>query len=145
MNKTSIVDSNNDYSEAFLDTSKLIEKIYPFSLILKNEETNEKFCNELMEKFNLPKANISAKNDLIYEFVQVENKSESKKDLHFKSMHNSENTYSIDMIRGHANNIKHPDSNFIMNKYHSSQIVDLMLSHAAEYDFCLIGPQGLFI
>lgn len=148
MNKINLVDSNESnhlYSEKFLDTSKLIEKIYPFSLILKDEETNGKFCNELMEKFNLPKANISVKNknDLFYEFIEVESKSDSTKEIKFKSLHKPENVYSIDMIRGHANTARQADSNFIMNKYHSSQIVDLMLSHAAEHDFCLIGPQGL--
>lgn len=29
-----------------------------------------------------------------------------------------------------------------MNESHSSQLVDMMLSHASESDFCLIGGQG---
>ena len=60
MNKVYRLDSTNlnrieeAYSSNFLNTSKLINKLYPFSLILKDEETNNKFCQDLMKKFELP-------------------------------------------------------------------------------------------
>lgn len=148
MNKVYRLDSNQNriaesYNENFLDTSKLINKLYPFSLILKNEETNQKFFNELMSRFNLPVPKISSNNEANYELVEIKSSSRSEhlKELCFKSLNNPGQLMSIDLIKGNTG-VTRTDPNFVMNRYHSSQLVDIMLSHASEHDFCLIGPQG---
>lgn len=155
MNSCHLVDKNNqknesvNYNETFLSTSKLLDKIYPFSLILKEEETNEKHYFELMKKFNLPvKAKEKAatqKNEVDYELVSVdkiENET-NKKTINFKSLNYSKSKIlSADVISGNRKNKPSEPNNFIMNDYHSSQLVDMILNHSAESDFCLIGAQG---
>jgi hypothetical protein len=152
MNKTYMADDHTAissvYSQNHLDINILLNKLYPFSLILKDEETNQKFCRDLMEKFNLPPPKLAIQNQLDYEFFKIETNKENNemKTLQFKSLASSDtsnNLLKIDLIRGTVrNNLETDDNSFIMNKYHSSQLVDLMLSHSAEHDFCLIGPQG---
>lgn len=148
MNSVYRLDNNamktwHPYSDTFLDTSKLINKLYPFSLILKDEETNHKFCEELLTKFDLPTPKISANNEIDYQFVSINRSKESSelKELSFKSYHQSEKLLSVDLVKGTSGLTKN-DQDFIMNDYHSSQLVDLMLSHASGHDFCIIGPQG---
>ena len=135
--------TGHPYSESFLDTSKLINKLYPFSLILKDEETSQKFCDELLSKFHLPTPNISASNQIDYQFVSIGQSASASdlKALKFKSFHRSDKLLSVDLVKGTSASAKN-DPHFIMNDYHSSQLVDLMLSHASGHDFCIIGPQG---
>ncbi len=144
---------DGNYPVGFLNTTKLINKIYPFSLILKDEENNEKFCRDLMAKFGLPTfGNVisNSSNEINYELINVKDspRSSSLKELSFKSLNANIKTQpqllSIDLIKGNAGALE-ADSEFVLNKYHSSQLVDIMLNHASEHDFCLIGPQGKFI
>lgn len=149
MNSVYRLDNNtmrtwHPYSDTFLDTSKLINKLYPFSLLLKDEETNHRFCEELLTKFNLPTPKISlAGNEIDYQFVSVGESKESSdlKHLKFKSFHQSEKLLAVDLVKG-TSGVAKKDPDFIMNDYHSGQLVDLMLSHASGHDFCIIGPQG---
>lgn len=151
MNKVYKLDSNlnrldETYTGDLLNTTELLNKLYPFSLILKDEETNHKFFRELMTKFELPtEAVISSSNKVNYEFVDIKPAANTRnaKEMTFKSVRNNEENQllSIDLIKGNAGLTK-ADSEFVMNKYHSGQLVDIMLSHASEHDFCLIGPQG---
>ena len=93
----------------------------------------------MLSKFGLPIENSSQlnnKNEIDYEFLSVEAKDSNNKTLKFKS---SSQIFSIDLISGQKKNFY---ENFIMNEYHSGQLVDMMLSHSSQSDFCLIGPQG---
>ena len=151
MNKTYPLDSKHvaqldkPYSKDYLGTSHLIGKLYPFSVLLKDEETNQKFCKELLNKFDLPAPPPpTASNRIDYELMSIEDSTEGMKQLKFKSLIDSQDTFlAIDLIKGVSGRQKTDMANkFVMNKCHSSQIVDLMLSHSSEHDFCLIGPQG---
>ncbi len=120
-----------------MNYTKLIHKIYPYSIILKDED--KKFYFEMLSKFGLPIENSSQlnnKNEIDYEFLSVESKDSNNKTLKFKS---SSQIFSIDLTSGRKKNFY---ENFIMNEYHSGQLVDMMLSHSSQSDFCLIGPQG---
>lgn len=46
-------DQSGNFNEAYLNPSKLLNKLYPHKLLLKDEETNNKFYFKLMRKFNL--------------------------------------------------------------------------------------------
>jgi MoxR-like ATPase len=136
-----------------LKLNKLINKIYPHEFILKDETTNRKFYFELMKKFDLinkdqfnksistsKDSKRTFENDIDYEFISIENNDSNTKKLKFKS---NNKLISINLNRG-TNSKEREDSksSFIMNDYHSSQLVDMMLNHSSGYDFCLIGAQG---
>jgi len=101
-----------------------------------------------MTKFDLPTDNniiSNNKNEINYELVEVKNSPRffGHKELLFKSLNPKSQVklLSIDLIKGNAGTLQ-ASPEFILNKYHSSQLVDIMLNHASEHDFCLIGPQG---
>ena len=130
---------NNCSSESDqLNASKLINKLYPHTFILKEEDSNKKLYFDLMTKFGLPKLNDEQTNQLDYQLVSVKDKDKNLKTLTFNTI-NSNHTLNVDLTSG---NHKNSSSNFIMNAYHSSLIVDMALSHSGVHDFCLIGPQG---
>ena len=128
---------SSDYEQ--LNPSKLINKLYPHTFILKEEDSNRNIYFDLMTKFGLPRLNDdSIINQLDYQLVSVLAKEPNLKTLQFKSVETN-SVFTIDLISG---NYENSSSNFIMNAYHSSLIVDMALSHSSAHDFCLIGPQG---
>jgi MoxR-like ATPase len=155
MNKCVPVAGNSSapYNPSFLNTGKLINKLYPYRLILKDEEANKKFYSDLLTKFDLPKPDFVAKsekeNEIDYKLVSVENSltSEAEKTVKFYSGKGKE--LSMNLTRGNKREAssmneakKLQKDEFIINDYHSSQLVDMMLSHGGGHDFCLVGGQG---
>jgi MoxR-like ATPase len=155
MQKCSAISSPSAlYDQSFLNTGKLIHKLYPYELILKDEEANRKFYSDLLGKFNLPEPNFTKSatekvNEIDYKLISVEinAKNESEKVVKFFSTNNKELAANLTrgMRRENSNGVtadKKQNEEFIMNDYHSSQLVDMMLNHACEHDFCLVGSQG---
>ncbi len=149
-----IIDKCSIDNKNYLKLNKLINKIYPQEFILKDEANNKKFYFELMKKFDLinkdqynkaistsKDSNNTVKNQIDYELVSVEPNDSNTKNLKFKS---NNKLISINLNTGNNNSNKKEDSKspFIMNDYHSSQLVDMMLNHSTGHDFCLIGTQG---
>ena len=137
------------YNDSYLNTSKLLFKLYPHNLLLKDEETNRKMYFDLMQKFNLKSFNLNqTTNEVDYKLVSLKdnNNNHNQKTLSFKAAHShNKPTFSIGLVKG-VSQIKQNDKDdgFIMNDYHSSQLVDMMLNHSSGHDFCLIGGQGKF-
>lgn len=127
-------DPTTHYNSTTLNTGKLINKLYPYNLLFKDDETNKKFYFELMNKFNLP---IQSTDSIDYKLVSVEPIGD-KKLISFTSNNNQVN--SIEVIKG-VNPSVNIDQ-FVMNDYHSSQLVDMMLNHSSGHDFALVGPTG---
>jgi hypothetical protein len=127
-----------------LSLANLINKIYPHTFILKDEPTNRKFYFELLHKFNLSSGDSSStgsSNKIEFKMVSFEQQSDSQiKTLKFKS--SDKKIMSIDMVCASKNQGNNEESAFVMNDYHASQLVDMMLNHSSGHDFCLIGAQG---
>ena len=140
--------SGSNYNETYLNTSKLINKLYPHNLLLKDEETNKKFYFDLMQKFNLTSfKNEQLANEVDYKLISIKESDTNadKKTLSFQSSsNNNKNTLYIDLVKGSSPNLNaaNEKDEFIMNDYHSSQLVDMFLNHSSGHDFCLIGGQG---
>jgi von Willebrand factor A domain-containing protein 8 len=135
---------NSNYNENYLNTNKLIAKLYPHNLLLKDEETNKKMYFDLMQKFNLKSSRPNhGSNEIDFKLIGVKNNSEYKQLLFQSSSNNNKAILSIDLVGGASSKHQNEkDDAFIMNDYHSSQLVDMMLNHSSGHDFCLIGGQG---
>jgi von Willebrand factor A domain-containing protein 8 len=144
--------SNNSLS---LNAVKLVNKIYPYQVILKEDENNLKFYFELMKKFNLSLENKSEEemlmnkksgqflNKIDYELVSVKDHHQQQKKLVEFKIKNKNDIITIPVTSGVTNAKCHDKSDsFIMNDYHSSELVNMILSHSSESDFCLIGSPG---
>ena len=136
------------YSQSFLNTSKLLQKLYPHELILKDEQTNKKFFSDLLSKFDLPlpcslKEKSVKANKIDYKLLTVESIDKNADEKRLRFMSNGKEL-SISLTRGQKGAIEETatTNEFIMNDYHSSQLVDMMLNHASGHDFCLVGAQG---
>lgn len=79
------------YDRSLLNTGNLLNKLYPFELILRDEETNRQFYFELLSKFTLPEP--SSRGSIDYELVgveTVESKPDEMKLIRFKSENGKE-------------------------------------------------------
>lgn len=158
-NNCHVSDNNNSIKTSDLNAVNLLNRLYPYSVILKDEPDNLKFYFQLMEKFNLDcskikKSQLEKKsgqylNEIYYELISVEKKKDdqNKKLIKFKSKdlaNDRDKFISFEVVKGNKNRISENESNdsFIMNDYHSSQLVDMMLTHSSGSDFCLIGAPG---
>jgi von Willebrand factor A domain-containing protein 8 len=145
------------YDARFFRLSQLIDKIYPYKLILKDEAANKKLYFELMQKFNItpPAIQSTTSNQIDYKLLDVESRSiaeneqqsTNQKRLKFISYsYSNDEPLMIELIGGEqrdgVNNFVNKLDAFVMNDYHSSKLVDMMLTHAGECDFCLIGAAG---
>ena len=140
VNKCQIMKEESSSSIHYLNTSFLINKLYPHKILLKNGETNLKLYFGLLEKFNL----ISSKSDNIqYKLLSIEDRENDEVKVNFESKSESlTKTLHVILSKVRKNYVINQNSGFIINDYHSHQLVDLMLSHSAGYDFCLIGSRG---
>ncbi len=128
---------NLNYKESYLNTAKLITKLYPHSLLLKDEETNKKMYFDLMQKFNLKtlKQN-QAPNEIDYKLIEVKDNHQTKNVLFKSSLNNNKVTLSVELVKGtcpKTQNEKNDD--FIINDYHSSQLVFLISSYKCVFLF----------
>lgn len=73
--------------------------------------------------------------------ISVETGQDFKKIVNFVS--NKQN-FTIEVQKGTRtlNKNKEDSDSFIMNDYHSSKLVDMMLNHSSGHDFALVGPTG---
>ena len=78
LNSTSNV-NKSDYLDYF-DRSKLINKLYPYQLIIKKDDL--KLYNDLLKKFNLSVGS-REQNELDYKLISVETKAPNEKELKF--------------------------------------------------------------
>jgi hypothetical protein len=145
----------NDFNEScdssgLLNTSKLLNKLYPYDLVLKEDESNLKFLNDMLKKFSLPELKEVEKqtqkqNQIDYKLLSVidNNQSNESKTVRFKSLYSNQDL-EINVLKGSSNkkSLIESSNKFIMNEYNSSVLVDMFLNHASEHDFCLIGAQG---
>lgn len=137
INKCTVVNSSNEKSFNYFDLTKLINKLYPYKFIIKEEDSKLYF--DLLKKFNLSVPNNEQVNALDYKLISVEAKSnESNKTVKFNIGDNEKKQFQMDVISGNRQN-EYP--HFIMNDYHSSQLVDMILSHSSGHDFCLVRIQ----
>ncbi|CAF0766137.1 unnamed protein product [Brachionus calyciflorus] len=127
-----IIDSVKGTSKSPINEIKLIEKIYPYGLLYKNDEAKEKLASSMIEKFNLLN-----KNNSEFELLSVEDLANVKK-VNFK---NGSDEYYVEVLKGECKNEANNNESFIMNKYHSNALVDMFLNHTSG-DFVLIGPSG---
>ena len=127
--------TNKLYDRSLLNTGNLLNKLYPFEVILKDEETNKKFYFDLLDKFSIPEP--TGTNSIDYELVNVEDVDKGKRVI-FRSENGKEASV---LVKKGLLKSRH-ESKFIMNESHSSQLVDMMLNHSSDSDFCLIGAQG---
>ena len=125
---------NLNYNEKYLSTSKLLTKLYPHNLLLKDEETNKKMYFDLMQKFNLKTSKLNqVSNEIDYKLIEVKDNDQTKKLLFRSSFYNNKTTLSIDLIKGTNPKVQNEKNDeFIMNDYHSSQLV-----HSFLFIFCL--------
>lgn len=123
----------------YLNTSCLINKLYPHKILLKNEETNLKLYFGLLAKFNL----VSSKSDTTqYRLLSIQDHDAGRIRVNFESFSENFNKKMHILLPKVGHNLNIKNAGFIENNYHSHQLVELMLSHSANYDFCLIGNRG---
>lgn len=88
-------DSSQPYDRSLLNTGNLLNKLYPFEILLREEETNRKFYFDLLNKFTLPDP--SPRGSADYELVSVDESSNSveQKQVRFKSANGKQATIEV--------------------------------------------------
>ncbi|RNA15401.1 von Willebrand factor A domain-containing 8 [Brachionus plicatilis] len=114
----------------------LVEKIYPFQLLYQNDDSKEKVVWNMLGKFGIEAKSDQCSQSTENELVSVVDKLDSKV-VTFKS---GSDLFTVEVGKG--NSCVNENKSFIMNRYHSSLLVDMFLNHSSGHDFVLIGPTG---
>ena len=122
-----------------LNPTKLMFKIFPHSLVLKEEEANAKFYADLLQKFKMPPLTLGEEKYELDEVIDAQER--GMKVVKFKA--NGKNV-EIKVQGGEKawSESEAKAEGFVMNAQHSSALVDMMLNHSSGHDFALVGAQG---
>lgn len=146
VNICKISDSENSTENIlnYISLNSLINKLYPYKLILKDDELNRKLYLEMLKKFNLTSARPNNE-EIDYKLINVTNiNAEKSIKVEFKSyLGKKKLNFKIDSSNELKNQVQIENNDFIMNNYHSNQLVELLLTYSSSYDICLIGNRGV--